>query len=100
MKADITKHYSVRSTRRHKKNNKRKSVKRSRLIRKACAKPTDAMIAKRRMDFISYNANLSVAQAFSAHAVNKIALVETTAVAMKQLKALWADEVALAMATK
>lgn len=101
MKADITKHYSVRSARRRKAKNKRNSVKRSRLIRKACAiKPTDTMIAKRRMDFISYNANLSGAQALSALAVNKIALVELNAIAMKQLRALWAEEVAVAMATK
>ena len=94
MKENKVKNYSVRSARRRKAKNKRNSVKRSRLIRKACAiKPTDTMIANRRMDFISYNANLSIAQAFSALAVNKIALVELNAIATKQLKALWVEEV-------
>jgi len=101
VKADITKHYSVRSARRRKAKNKSKAVKRTHAIRVACAiKPTDAMIAKRRMDFTSYNAHLSIAQAFSAQAVNKIALVESMNVTLKQLKSLWADEIALAMATK
>ena len=101
MKADTTKHYSVRSARRRKAKNKSKAVKRTHAIRVACAiKPTDAMIAKRRMDFTSYNAHLSIAQALSAQAVNKIALVESMNVTLKQLKVLWADEIALAMATK
>jgi len=101
MKADTTKQYSVRSARRRKAKNKSKALKRTHAIRVACAiKPTDAMIAKRRMDFTSYNAHLSVAQAFSANAVNKIALVESMNVTLKQLKALWANEVAVAMATK
>ena len=100
MKENKVRNYSVRSARRRKAKNKSNSVKRSRLIRKACAiKPTDTMIAKRRMDFISYNANLSVARAFSAHAVNKIAIVEWTAIANKQLKALWAEEICLAWET-
>ena len=74
MKADITKHYSVRSARRHKKMNKRKSVKRSHAIRVACAaKPTDEMLAKRREDVAVYESSLYRRRQMSYNALKKIA---------------------------
>jgi len=101
MKADTTKHYSVRSARRRKAKNKSKAVKRTHAIRVACAiKPTEEMRKQSRWTQIAYRNSVDSCRRYSAHALYQIAMVEKNAVALKQLRALWANEVAVAMATK
>ena len=101
MKENKVRNYSVRSARRRKAKNKSNAEKRSHAIRVVCAaKPTDEMLKQRRYTNIAYSNSVAICREYSKHAVRRIALVETTAVALKQLKALWAEEAALAMATK
>ena len=74
MKADITKHYSVRSARRRKAKNKSNAEKRSHAIRVVCAaKPTDEMLAKRREDVAVYESSLYRRRQMSYKSLNKIA---------------------------
>lgn len=100
MKENKVRNYSVRSARRRKAKNKSKAVKRTRVVRRSASVVTPTTLAIRAHGFAAYNLDLSFRRAVSALAVRQIAMVEMNAVAVKQLKALWADEVALAMATK
>ena len=109
MKENKVKNYSVRSARRRKAKNKSKAVKHARIVRRSAShthsQPKNVSvvapwIVKRRSTWAAYNIDLSFRRAISALAVRQIAMIEMNAIASKQLKALWADEVALAMATK